>query len=262
MNIFQQLWKSLYSPKTISLFRFQGIGQTMTYIFLLMFISSLPFMIQFSLLATGGLSAFKETMIQSIPSFTIENGRLVSPDNETKRFNKGSLDIIFDPSGKVSAQELTESGQVIGLLKEELVLSSGGQLQTFSYDFPGLEAITKKKAISYADALQSYLMIILPVLFILYYLFTACLGFIKVSIFAAIGMLFKRLTNRKLFYRQSWRLAAYAITPAIVLFSIMRLTGIVLPMDFLMDWLLTAVMLFLAIRWIPVPKSKQQAAVK
>ncbi|HEY9577833.1 MAG TPA: DUF1189 domain-containing protein [Pseudobacillus sp.] len=262
MNIFQQLWKSLYSPKTISFFRFQGIGKTISYIFLLMLISSLPFIIQFSLLATSGLSSFKEVVKEEIPPFTIEHGQLTSPETETKWLKKGSTDVVFDPTGTVSADDLANKDQAIGLLKEELALSVGGQLQTVSYDLPGMTAIKKEKVINYIHALQAYSAIILPVLFILYYLFTSCLGFIKVSIFAAIGMLFRKLTGRKLFYRQSWRLAAYAMTPAIILFTLLRLAGITLTSSFLIDWLMTALMLFLAVRFIPLPKSKRQPVAK
>lgn len=262
MNIFQQLWKSLYSPNTISFFRFQGIGKTISYVFLLMLISSLPFVIQFTLLATSGLSAFKETIAEDIPPFTIEQGKLTSADADTKWIKKSTFDIVFDPTGAVSAADLMKAGQAIGLLREELALSIGGQLQTISYDFPGITAITKEKTLHYADSLQAYSVIILPVLFVTYYLFTACLGFIKVSIFAAAGMLFKQLTGRKLIYRQSWRLAAYAMTPAILLFSLLRLAGIVVPASFAVDWLLTAGMLFLAVRSIPLPKAKKQPAAK
>ncbi|KMY54768.1 hypothetical protein AC623_13175 [Bacillus sp. FJAT-27231] len=260
MNIFHQLWKSLYSPKTISFFRFQGIGKTISYIFLLMLLSSLPFIIQFSLLATGGLSSFKEAVKKDLPSFTIKNGQLTSPETKTKWLKNGVTDIVFDPTGTVLASDLSNKDQAIGLLKEELVLSAGGQLQTISYDFPGITAINKETVIQYTHSLQAYSAIILPVLFILYYLFTSCMGFIKVSVLAAIGMLFKQATGRKLFYRQSWRLAAYAMTPAIILFSLLRLAGITLPFSFFIDWLITALMLFLAVRSIPLPKSKKQKA--
>ncbi|KAB7708760.1 DUF1189 domain-containing protein [Bacillus aerolatus] len=262
MSIFQQVWKSLYSPKTVAFFRFQGIGKTIAYIFLLMLIASLPFMIHFSLLATSGLASFKEAVKHDIPPFTIENGELVSPENETKWIKKGKTDIVFDPTGTVTADDLAEKDRAIGLLKEELALSANGQLQSVSYALPGMAAITKEKFITYADSLQSYLIIILPVLFLIYYLFTACAGFIKVSIFAAAGMLFKLATGRKLLYRQSWRLAAYAMTPAIILFSILYLAGVVLPASFLLDWLITALMLFLAVRAIPLPKSKRPPAAK
>ncbi|RJS59702.1 DUF1189 domain-containing protein [Bacillus sp. PK3_68] len=262
MNIFQQLWKSLYSPKTISFFRFQGIGKTISYIFLLMLISSLPFFIQFSLLATSGLSSFREVIQQEVSSFTIEHGQLTSPSPETKWIKKGTTDIIIDSTGTVAANDLAEKDQAIGLLKEELVLSVGGQLQTVSYDIPGITAIDKEEVIQYAHSLQAYSAIFLPVLFILYYLFTSCLSFIKASIFAAFGMLFKQLTGRKLFYRQSWRLAAYAMTPAIIVFTLLRLAGIILSFSFLIDWLITAIMLFLAVSSIPLPKSKKQPVAK
>ncbi|UAT29568.1 DUF1189 domain-containing protein [Bacillus badius] len=258
MNIFQQLWKSLYSPKMISFFRFQGIGKTIAYVFLLTLIASLPFIIQFSLLATSGLSSLKEAVKEELPPFTIEQGQLTANEVESIWMKKGTIDIVFDPAGTVSAADVAKKTEAIGLLKTELVLSIGGQVQTISYNFPGIGTIHKEDIIDYIQSIQAYSAIIFPVLFIIYYLFTAALYFIKVSIFAAIGMLFKQLTGRKLFYRQSWRLAAYAMTPAIVLFSLLHIAGIILPFSLLIDWLLTGLMLFLAVRSIPLPKAKKQ----
>ncbi|WML30690.1 DUF1189 family protein [Neobacillus sp. OS1-32] len=59
MNIFKQLVKSIYSPKDIALFRLQGIGKTILYVFLLTFISILPSIVFLSSALTSGLSTAK-----------------------------------------------------------------------------------------------------------------------------------------------------------------------------------------------------------
>ncbi|WP_174881655.1 DUF1189 family protein, partial [Metabacillus niabensis] len=40
MNIFKQLFTSIYSPRTISTFRFQGIGKTILFVFILTLVST------------------------------------------------------------------------------------------------------------------------------------------------------------------------------------------------------------------------------
>ncbi|CAG9619323.1 DUF1189 family protein [Sutcliffiella rhizosphaerae] len=47
MSIFLQLIKSLYSPKTMAAFRFQGIGKTILYVFFLVLVTSIPLFISF-----------------------------------------------------------------------------------------------------------------------------------------------------------------------------------------------------------------------
>lgn len=53
MNFLQTFFKSLYSLKTLSLFRFQRIGKTIRYIFALSFLISIPSIIKFSISLFG-----------------------------------------------------------------------------------------------------------------------------------------------------------------------------------------------------------------
>ncbi|WP_203361739.1 DUF1189 domain-containing protein [Bacillus sp. REN10] len=256
MNIFQRFIKSLYSPKHIGFFRLQGIGQTISHVFFVMFISCLPFMTYFTYMAISGLTNLQTSIEKDLPSFTIEDGTLTSSDAQTKVIQNGQTEIIFDPVGSISAADLENKEQVIALLKHDIVLSIHGQTQSFPYLFPTETNVTNKQMLSYIDTLQSYLVIFLPVLFLIYYLFVAAVGFMKVSIFAALGSLMNKGLKRKIEYRHSFRIAAYAITPSIVIMTLFDFARIQFPYSFLLDWLLTAVMIYVAIRSIPLPKSK------
>lgn len=57
MNIFKQLFKSLYSPKDIAFYRFQGIGKTILYVFFLTLLSVIPTVYYFSAAVINGLDA-------------------------------------------------------------------------------------------------------------------------------------------------------------------------------------------------------------
>ncbi|WP_338750128.1 DUF1189 domain-containing protein [Bacillus sp. FJAT-52991] len=256
MNIFQQFIKSLYSPKHIGFFRFQGIGQTISYVFFVMLISCSPFVIYSTHMTTSVLGDLQTSIKKDLPSFTIEDGILTSSFTKTKVAQNGDTEIIFDPSGTVSAIDIQNKEQAIGLLKNEIVLSIQGQTQSFPYLFPTAKNVTNEQVVSYIDTLQSYLVIFLPVLFLMYYLFVSAVGFIKVSIFAALGSLMNKGLKRKIEYRHSFRIAAYAITPSIVIMTILGFAHIQLPYSFLLNWLLTILMMYFTIRAIPLPKSK------
>lgn len=82
MNIFKQLLKSLYSPKDIAKFRFQGIGKTIFYVFLLTLLSILPTTYHLVTDINMGNEVTKETLKEEVPPFSFENGQL-SLDSST-----------------------------------------------------------------------------------------------------------------------------------------------------------------------------------
>ncbi|MGM7635576.1 DUF1189 domain-containing protein [Bacillus sp. Hm123] len=255
MNIFQQFIKSLYSPKHIGFFRFQGIGQTISYVFFVMLISCLPFIVYFTHIATSGLGDLQTAIKKELPPFVVEDGILTSSATP-KVVQSGKTDIIFYPLNTSSAIDLQNNDRTIALLKNEIILSVNGQTQSFPYLFPTSKRVTNEQIVSYMDTLQSYLVIFLPILFIIYYLFVSAVGFMKVSIFAALGSWMNKGLKRKIEYRHSFRIASYAITPSIVIMMMMDFAHIQFPYSFLLDWLLTIVVIYLAIRTIPRPKSK------
>ncbi|OZI13068.1 hypothetical protein CEW92_03225 [Bacillaceae bacterium SAS-127] len=255
LTILQQFIKSLYSPKHIGFFRFQGIGQTISYVFFVMLISCLPFIVYFTHIATSGLGDLQTAVKKDLPPFVIKDGVLTS-SAKTKVVQSGQTEIIFDPLNTVSAIDIQNKDRAVGLLKNEIVLSVNGQTQSFPYLFPTAKSVTNEQIVSYIDTLQSYLVIFLPILFMIYYLFVSAIGFMKVSIFAAVGSWMNKGLKRKIEYRHSFRIASYAITPSIVIMTMIDFAHIQFPYSFLLDWLLTIGVIYFAIRAIPLPKSK------
>ncbi|MBM7650031.1 hypothetical protein JOC78_003015 [Bacillus ectoiniformans] len=258
MNIFQQLITSLYLPKKVAFYRFQGIGKTILYLFFLLFITSLPFIYHTGQLAAGGLASLREAISNDLPPFSIQNGELIAEHPETQTVHKDELDILFDPSGTITASEVKPD--TFALLKNEAALAVNGEIQTFSYSFISNEDVKDTELLRFITSAQAYLLIIFPVLFFIYYLFISAAGFIKVTIVAVFGLLFKNLLNRKLNYSQSFRLGAYAITPSAILFTLLQLFGISIPLSFLADWIITLGFLYLVIKAVPAPKKKQPSA--
>ncbi|MGE8206232.1 DUF1189 domain-containing protein [Heyndrickxia sp. NPDC080065] len=256
LNIFQRFIKSLYSPKDIAKFRFLGIGKTILYVFILMFLSTLPGLYHFSTMSITALNEGKQIFMEELPPFQIENGVLTSDQKEPLTVQKTDFNIVLDPTGQLSVNDIKDQGNAVALLKNEFVIVTNRNAQNFPYSTLGDIKLTNRDIDSFLSSLHGALWIILPILFIFYYLFVSALGFIKISIFAGIGVLFAQTLSRKLHYRQSWRLAAHCITLPTVFFILMDILKTGVPGGLLIDWLISLIFLYLSIREIPKPQPR------
>lgn len=256
MNIFKQLGKSIYSPKDIALFRFQGIGKTVLYVFMLSLISVIPTIYYMTTGLNEGIRTAKATISDEFPSFSIENGELQSDKNKPITLNKNGFVILFDSTGTVNRDEILKSNNSFALLKDELLLVAGGQSQSYPYSM--LQgSITKDDVIQLIDVLDSSKMIIISLIAIAFYLFTAGISFIEISILALFGLMLKNIADRRIKYGQLWRMAAYSVTLSTVFFTIMTALKTTVPSSFLISWFVSIIVLYLALREIPKPKKAE-----
>ncbi|MDQ0218295.1 DUF1189 domain-containing protein [Peribacillus cavernae] len=252
MNIFKQLIVSLYSPKDIATFRNQGIGKTIAFVFLLTLISVIPAAYHFSSTVNSGIQAFAETIKGELPAFEISNGTLTSEADEPVIVNKEGFQIVLDDTGKWKSSDIaaqTENG--IGLLKNDLVFVTAGQAQSNPYSILEGFSITSKDIDKFLDSADSALVIVLPIIVVMMYLFTAALNFIKISFLALFGLVFKNVLQKPISYRHSWRLTAYSITLPAIFFTIMDAFEAYVPFGILISWFVSLIMLYLAIKEIP-----------
>ncbi|RFU65720.1 DUF1189 domain-containing protein [Peribacillus glennii] len=256
MNIFKQLFVSLYSPKDIAAFRNQGIGKTIAFVFILTIFSVMPPAYHFSTTIKSGIEAFGETVKGELPPFKIENGTLDSEVDEPVTINKDGFQITLDDTGKLKGGDIaaqTENG--IGILKHELVFVTAGQAQSNPYSILEGFSITSGELEQFLEKADSALMIVLPVIIVFMYLFTTALNFIKILFLAVFGMIFKNNLKKNISYGHSWRLTAYAITLPTIFFAIMDTFEAVVPLGILISWFVSLVMLYLSIKEIPENES-------
>jgi hypothetical protein len=256
MNIFTQFAKALYSPKDIAKFRFQGIGKTILYVFILTLLSIIPTTYQLVNGLSNAINAVGDTLKEDIPSFTIENGQLSLDQTTPVIIEKNEFTIVLDSTGTIDAEDFNYEENVIGLLKNEYLFIFGGQAQSNSYAaFNGLK-ITEKELLAFIESTKGLKIIFLPVIFIVVYIFSSGIKFIEVSILALIGLLIKNLLNKNVPYRQSWRMAAYSITLPTVFFTLMAALDTRVPNGILINWFVSIIILTLAIKEIPSKKPK------
>jgi hypothetical protein len=254
MNIFKQFVKSIYSPKDIALFRFQGIGKTILYVFFLTLISVLPSIIFFGTALSSGLESAKTFIEEETPDFAIKNGQLTADTKVPVTLDKEDFTFILDPTGAISRDEVADEGDAFALLKDEFVIAAGGQSESYAYSMmQGLD-LSKNNLLDFLHNISSSKGIIISIISIFIYLFSSAASFIEVSIVALLGLALKNILGRRLNYGQLWRMAAYSETLPTLFFTIMTALKTTVPNSSLINWSVVLIVLLLAINEIPKPK--------
>jgi hypothetical protein len=251
MNILTQMAKSLYSPNVIADTRYQGIGKTITFVFLLTLISILPIVYYMFTGISEAVGSVKQSLKTDLPSFSIEDGILQSDIKAPLTIKNGNFTLIFDPTGTVDEAKLTGMDANFAMLQKEMVLAAGGETNAVPYTLFPSDSMAKDDIISLIDSAESMLPVLLGLLFIVVIIFSSGIKFIEVSLLALFGLLLKSLAGRELQYRHLWRMAAYSTTLPTIFFTIMSFLKTVVPYSFSINWFVASMMLLLALKEIP-----------
>ncbi|HZG60532.1 MAG TPA: DUF1189 domain-containing protein [Anoxybacillus sp.] len=254
MNIFAQLFKSLYSPNDIARFRFQGIGKTILYVFFLTFISVLPMTYHFINDFVEGIKNTGELLKSELPEFTIENGELSSSADKPVIIDKSGFRIVFDSTGQTTKEDVERYTNAIGFLKHEIVLVANSETQYYDYAMFQNMKLTDKDVHSFIETLQSLMPVIIPVTFVILYIFASASKFIGITFLAFIGLIIRGTLGKNIKYRHTWIMSAYAVTLSTIFFTIMESLQVVVPYALAIHWFVSVTVLFLAIKEIPSPK--------
>jgi hypothetical protein len=256
MSIFKQLIKSLYSPKDIVMYRFQGIGKTILFVFLLSLLSLLPAAISLTNDFTDGVRSLDTAMRDDqLPSFEISDGSLTMSSEEPYISDQGDFVIIIDDTNSISTTEVSQYGNALAFLSTEVVLSSQYQSESIEYSLLEGISLSNKDISSYITTLQSSIPIIVPIMLIIMYIFTSGIKFIEVSVAGIIGLALRNILRLNLKYRHTWIIAAYSMSIPTVFFMIMDTLHIIVPYSGTLNWLLITFIMYLALKEIP-KKSK------
>jgi Protein of unknown function (DUF1189) len=256
MNIFVLFYKSLFSPKDIALFRHQGIGKTIMYVFFLTLLSVLPTVFYSGAGIIKGFNAIEETIDSDLPDFEIADGQLHTDEKVPVTISQNDFTIIIDSTGAVNPSVLTESGNTIALLTNEVYILAEGQEQTYPYSMLSNGTISKNDLSEFLASAESLMPIIIPLIGIVIYIFAAGIRFIEISLLALAGLLIKKALAKKLEYRQLWRMSAYSITLPTIFFTIMSALQTTVQNGAIINWIVSLIILLLAIKEVPAPNSK------
>ncbi|MBB5173899.1 DUF1189 domain-containing protein [Texcoconibacillus texcoconensis] len=257
MNIFKQFIKSIYSPQTIAKFRFQKIGKSILYVFILMLITSIPASTFLGINISNFANQIEETIKEDLPYFEIKDGTLNADIDEPYAQEIGGNKIIFDPTGAHTINDFESHEQAFVMLENDLAVITEGTPTTFSYQELNLATIDKDSAVDMIDSVMSILPLILAIFIITLYLFSTGLKFVGIFFLSFIGLMIKKSKAPDLSFRQVWILSAYSVTLPTVIFSITDvLFGAMIGIfEFIIYWLIAIMMIYTVINKVTQQKS-------
>ena len=253
MNVFKQFYVSIYSPKLISTFRFQGIGKTILYVFMLALLSTIPTAFHFTNSLTEGLKEFDVTLREELPSFSIVEGELEVDSDKPIEIKQDDFIVILDDTGTYGVEEIEAKENAIGILKDRFVFAANGQSQSQDYSILNM-SISKEDLIDVSKQLDQLLPIVISILVVVMFLFGAFIKFIGITILALFGLGFKNSLQRRLNFKQIWVISAYATTLATIFFFIMDFLQVIVPAGFLINWFVHLIVLYLVLKEVPPSK--------
>jgi hypothetical protein len=254
MNVFKQLFSSLYSPKLISTFRLQGIWKTILYVFILALLSTIPTAYHFSSGLTAGLIGIDQTLRNDLPFFSIEDHTLSAEADQPIEIKKDNFIIILDDTGTYGVDEVEAKRNAIGILKDRFVFVTNGQTQSYEYSLMNM-SFSKQDIIEFSDQVNQFLPIFVSILCFVMYLFSSIVKFIEITILAIFGLAFKNSLQKVLTFKQVWILSAYATTLSTFFFFVMDSLQVVVPGGFLVNWFVHLIILYLTLKEIPSTKT-------
>ncbi|WP_270179295.1 DUF1189 domain-containing protein [Alkalihalobacillus sp. CinArs1] len=257
MNIFKQLFYSLYSPKMMARFRFQKLGKPILYVFLLMLLASVPVGILTTVTFTNAYDELK-SHISDVPEFKLVDGTLSADQDEPYITKEDGETFIFDATGETKPDDVEGYQTVIAFLGDRIMIKDSGTLQEFDYSNFSTMSFTKSDVIELSQTLDDLLPIFIPLVIFVVYLLQTGLKFIGVTVLATIGLTLKNMTKRRVSYKQLWILSAYSVTIPTLFFTIMSLLRTQVPFGFLVYWFVAILLLYMVLKEIPLPKKRQE----
>lgn len=258
MNIFKQFYRSLYSPKDIASFRFQGIGKTIIYLLLLTIIAAIPNLYYLSKGINEAIHTFSITMEEEVPSFTISDNTLNAKNqDEPTIIEKPDLTIILDASGTYDHTKISTYGNTVALLKNEFVIVTAGQAQSFEYSSFGNITLTKEELIDFIQTMDSLAYVFIIILVVIYILFMLIYKVLQTIVLAMFGNFFSKIFGRALTYAQCWKITVYSTTIPVIFFTIMDCLQTIVPSGYLLNWFISLFLVCLAIKEVKPEKPLQ-----
>ena len=201
-------------------------GTCLGYLLLLLAICWIPWMVK----AHIGLSDFVQNevpkIVSQIPTITIKDG-LASIDEPQPYYitepDSNDIFAIIDTTGTVTS--LADSNAFLLITKTEAIYKKN-EVQSQTYSFADIKDFTLTQA-KINKWLEVFRTVAIPVMYPFVLAFSYVYRIIQVLIYAAIGLLFAQGFRAKIEYPVLLRLAVVAVTPAIIINTIVSLSGYV-----------------------------------
>lgn len=228
-SIFYSPVLSFFSKKLYRDVCQQGKGVGFLYLFLLVTICmTLPFINM-----QKGLSDFIDheapEIVTQIPRITITNGLASITEPQPYYIRDLKTDtvlFIIDTSGEQTSLADTEA---VGLITKTQAILKKSSVETRTFSFSEIEEFTLEQ-----DQVTGWLAIakkmVIPILYLFALPFSYIFRIIQVLIYAAVGLLLSTMCKSDRNYKELIRLSVVAVTPCIILKTILGTLQISLPL--------------------------------
>ncbi len=233
-------------------------GTGFAYLFLLLAICWVPTFIQFQLSVAHYIEHKAPALVSQVPPIKIVKGeasvdvaqpyKIVDPDSKT-------VLVLIDTTGKTASLEGTEAQ---ALLTKTEVIFKKSDVETRSFNFKDVENFTldQQTVSRWLTAFRKYAAV---VFFPIAVLGSFAYRIVQVLIYAAIGLLFAKQHKTNKPYLTLVRLSVMAVTPVIIVSTIVETAGFKVPLPGLLYFIAAMVYLFLGIKAVSHPDAAEAA---
>ena len=203
-------------------------GMNLLYLFLLLAVCTLFSMINFHRKIANFVINEAPAMVNQVPEITITNGQVSIKERQPyyiKDPDSGETFAIIDTTGQIKSLEGTEA---MFLLTSNKVIAKKSQFENRTYDLSNVQefAIDSELITGWLQIGRKFLaVVIFPFALFGSYLYRI----VQALIYAAIGLLFASICKTTLPYTALIRLAIVAVTPCIIVGTILGLAGTPIP---------------------------------
>jgi Protein of unknown function (DUF1189) len=257
-RFFQAPIMAFFSPNFYRDVSLNWKGTGFAYLLLLLAICWVPTFIQFQLSVANYVENKAPAIISQIPPIRIIKGeasadvtqpyKIIDPDS-------GKVLVLIDTIGKTVSREKIES---IALLTktEAIIKKSDVETRIFSLKKIELFVLDKQKVSSWLKMFRNYgALILFPFFVIVSFVFRI----LQLLIYAVIGLLFTKICKTKHSYQTLLRLSVMAITPAIIISTVVEIAAIKIPLQSLLYFIAAMGYLFFGVK---VVSHKEKAPIK
>ena len=199
----------------------------------------------------AGLGSFIDNeapgIISQVPVITIANGTASIKESQPyyiKDPETGKILFIIDTTGKITS--LAETEATILLTKTEGVVRKS-EMETRTFSLAQMEDLTLDQGLIW-KFLTGAKKLLFPLVYPVCILGSFIFRIIQALIYGVIGMLFALMLHSKRPYDTLLRLAVVAVTPAIIIKTLVNLFGIGIPVPALWYFLIAMGYLFFGVK--------------
>lgn len=234
----------------------KGIG--FGYLFLLLAFCWLLIMIAMDNRIDDYFDEYSPGFLAQFPEITIQNGKASIREPQPYYIDDpetGRPLAVIDTTGAITSLDQTDA---VILLNRERVIFEKNKIETRTFELSEFEdmVIGRELISTWIEATKSYMFIVMyPFALAGSYFYRV----IQMLLYAVVGLLFASILKTKLEYSQLLRLSVVAVTPSILIKTLMWISGINLPMSGLLYFGLTMVYLYLGIKATTETEPEQEA---